>query len=104
MKNLRYLRQPIYGSKTVFLPFTLSAHKTFSSPSDKMKGKSCGPNLAPTCPQKIESKRRLKTHRKLLSDNNLFHTFVLVKICSSKPPYPSELTPHIFRYNNRPFM
>lgn len=29
MKNLRYLRQPIYGSKTVFLPFTLSAHKTF---------------------------------------------------------------------------
>ncbi len=29
MKNLRHLRQPIYGSKTAFLPFALSAHKTF---------------------------------------------------------------------------
>lgn len=104
MKNLRHLRQPIYGSKTVFLPFALSAYKTFSSPSDKMKGKSYGPNLVHACPQKIESKRCLKIHRKRLSDNYLFHTFVLVKICSSKPPYPLELTPHIFRYNNRPFM
>ena len=52
MKNLRHLRQPIYGSKTVFLPFTLSAYKTFSPSSDKMKGKSYGPNLTPACPQK----------------------------------------------------
>ena len=29
MKNLWHLRQPIYGSKTAFLPFALSAHKTF---------------------------------------------------------------------------
>lgn len=29
MKNLRLLRQPIYGSKTAFLPFALSAYKTF---------------------------------------------------------------------------
>ena len=104
MKNLRHLRQSIYGSKTAFLPFTLSAHKTFSSPSDKMKGKSYGPNLAPACPQKIKNKRDLKIHSKRLSDNNLFHTFVLVKICSSKPPNPLELTPHIFQYNNHPFM
>jgi len=52
MKNLRHLRQPIYGSKTVFLPFALSAHKTFSPSSDKMKGKSYDPNLVPACPQK----------------------------------------------------
>ena len=104
MKNLRHLRQPIYGSKTVFLPFTLSTYKTFSPSSYKMKGKSYGPNLAPACPQKIKSKRDLKIHSKRLSDNNLFHTFALVKICSSKPPYPLELTPHVFRYDNRPFM
>ena len=54
----------------------------------------------PPALKKIGGKRDLTIHRKLLSDNNLFHTFVLVKICSSKPPYPLELTPHIFRYNN----
>lgn len=52
MKNLRHLRQPIYGSKTAFLPFALSAYKTFSPSSDKIKGKSYGPNLASACPQK----------------------------------------------------
>ena len=55
MKNLRHLRQPIYGSKTAFLPFTLSAHKTFLPSFYKMKGKSYGPNLAPTYPQKLKA-------------------------------------------------
>lgn len=104
MKNLRHLRLPIYGSKTVFLPFTLSAHKTFLPSFYKKKANHTAQISRPPALKKNESKRRLTIHRKLLSNNNLFHTFVLVKICSSKPPYPLELTPHIFQYNNHPFM
>lgn len=105
MKNLRLLRQPIYGSKTTFLPFKFSVHKTLSPSSHKPERQIIRSKFRARLPsKKIESKRHLIIHRKLLSNNNLFHTFVLVKICSSKPPYPLELTPQVFRYDNRPFM
>lgn len=55
MKNLRHLRQPIYGSKTAFLPFALSTYKTSRPLSIRGNGKSYGPNLAPAYPQKLKA-------------------------------------------------